>query len=152
MSPCCYHVVLKHFCLTQTRSSLAPLYVHLMCLKGSRFDILDVARVSVYTYSSHLVICGLFRNGHAFLRQLICHDVFRLCTISQIPPVVRLDLRLGKFPGDGALCWRHYLLFTLWFLGYKSFTSWLILELDWHSVDIYCIYMILPILLHCSLH
>lgn len=95
--PCCSALWLATLLAysIQTRTSLAPLYAHLMCLTGFRFDILNVVWVSVYTYSSYWLFVACFKMD-TVLQQLICHDMFLLCTTSQIPLVVRSNLWSGK--------------------------------------------------------
>lgn len=56
---------------------------------------LTSVRVSVYTYSSCWLFAACF-SVDTVLQQLICHDMFLLCTTSQIPPVVRSNLRPGR--------------------------------------------------------
>lgn len=67
----------------------------------------DSGSTSVYTYSSHWLFVACF-SMDTVLQQLICHDMFLLCTTSQIPPVVRSNRWQGTFLGDGALCWNDY--------------------------------------------
>lgn len=93
--------------LIQTRTSSAPLYVRLMYLAGFRSDILNAAWVSVYTYSSCGVICGLFQRGCSFTAAHLSWYVSALYNLSnstccQIKPAA------GKILGDGALCWNHH--------------------------------------------